>query len=251
MKISSKSWGDFVTALAKINDKAAAEALHYYRDTYLVSRDRKALINYAFGLATKYGEAASALAATYYDAISAASHAAVAAAEPAATATIAEVAEAVNGGLQFSENENFISHTIARLVKQAGADTMVKNARRDRAEYAWIPSGGETCPLCLALAANGWQPATQKTASGDHASHIHANCQCMFAVRFVRDTEVAGYDPQKYERKYASAEGDNSAQRINYLRRQNYRQNKETILAQQREAYAIRVAEREKSSETT
>lgn len=249
MRISRDSWGDFVAALRKINVKAADEARTFYRDVYLRDKDRNALIKYAAAIAKKYGEASAALAATYYNAVAVASGVAVATAEPAAVATIAEVAEAVNGGLKFSENENFIGAAVGRLVKQAGADTMLKNAVRDRAEYAWIPSGGETCPYCLILAGNGWQAASKKTAEGGHASHIHPNCDCMFAVRFTSQTSYGSYDPDAYKMIYDNAEGNNSQQRINYIRRQTYAANADKIRAQQRTAYGIRKAIEE--SETT
>ena len=49
---------------------------------------------------------------------------------------------------------------------------------------------------------------------GGHAEHIHANCDCEFAIRFDHNTTVAGYDPDKYLAQYNAAGGD-----INKMRR--------------------------------
>ena len=123
---------------------------------------------------------------------------------------------------------------VSRLVKRAGADTTLKNAVRDGAEWAWVPHG-DTCPFCITLASNGWQKASSKVLKGGHAEHIHANCDCEFAIRFDHNTTVAGYDPEKYLKQYRDAGGD-----INKLRRVNYAANKERINAQKRAAYAER-----------
>ena len=92
---------------------------------------------------------------------------------------------------------------------------------------------GDTCPFCITLASNGWQKASQKLLKGGHAEHIHANCDCEFAVRFRSGTTVAGYDPDKYYRQYREAGGD-----INKMRRIDYAANRERINAQKRAAYA-------------
>jgi len=125
---------------------------------------------------------------------------------------------------------------VSRLVKRAGADTTLKNALRDGAEFAWIPQG-DTCAFCLTLASRGWQKASQAAIKGGHAEHIHANCDCEYAIRFDGRSTVAGYDPDKYLRQYRAADGD-----INKLRRVNYAANKERINAQKRAAYAARKA---------
>lgn len=96
---------------------------------------------------------------------------------------------------------------------------------------------GDTCPFCITLASNGWQKASSKVLKGGHADHIHANCDCEFAIRFDHNTTVAGYDPDKYLKQYRDAGGD-----INKMRRVNYAANKERINAQKRAAYAVKNA---------
>ena len=123
---------------------------------------------------------------------------------------------------------------VSRLVKRAGADTTLKNAQRDGAEFAWVPHG-DSCAFCLTLASRGWQRASQAAIKGGHAEHIHANCDCEYAVRFDGRTSVAGYDPEAYLAQYNAAGGD-----INRMRRVNYAANKERINAQKRAAYEAR-----------
>ena len=181
---------------------------------------------------TKYGEGSAELACQMYDALAEAANAGVPAAEPAATADYGEVARMVNATK--NQNPANLPNGVSRLVKRAGADTTLKNAVRDGAEWAWVPHG-DTCPFCITLASNGWQKASSKVLKGGHADHIHANCDCEFAIRFDHNTTVAGYDPEKYLKQYNAAGGD-----INKMRRVNYAANKERINAQKRAAYAAR-----------
>ena len=128
---------------------------------------------------------------------------------------------------------------VGRLVKRAGADTTLKNAIRDGAEFAWVPSG-DTCAFCITLASRGWRRASEKALKGGHAEHIHSNCDCTYAVRFDGKSGVKGYDPEKYLATYEGAEGDTPKEKINALRRENYAAHKEEINARKRAAYAER-----------
>ena len=140
---------------------------------------------------------------------------------------------------------------------------MLQNAKRDGAYFAWV-AHGDTCAYCLALAGLGWQKAGDLTLKGGHAEHIHANCDCTYAIDFKGDLEIAGYDYNEIQRmildmtddEYTaedlirmsghSAKGhDHDA--LNILRRKFYADNKEVINAQKRSAYAKRM-ERESSA---
>ena len=125
---------------------------------------------------------------------------------------------------QFPEYEEIIAAAIGRLVKRTGVDTTMQNALRDGAQWAWIPSG-ETCAFCITLASRGWQRASRKAIKNGHAEHIHANCDCTYAVRHSSGSDVAGYDPDRYRRMYDDAEGRSSKAKINALRRQFYAEN--------------------------
>lgn len=239
MTISRRVWDKYIADLRKVNDEAARRARAYITAHDVTTPEgTAALIEYCFGLATKYGEAAAELAAQMYDALAAATGASVAQAIPAATATMQETAQAVVGTLK-SGNDEIVSAAVGRLVKMAGVDTTVQNALRDGAEWAWIPVG-ETCAFCIALASRGWQRASKKAIRGGHAEHIHANCDCTYAIRFD-DSEVEGYnDGDEYAEMYYGADGTKPADRINAMRREFYAENRERINAQKRDAYQKR-----------
>lgn len=230
MQISAKTWNEYITRLSRLNQKAG-QLMREYIDAHGTA-DTDDLVAYAYGLVTKYGEGSTELACQMYEALAEAQGVYVPAAEPAATASYSEVARMVNATKD--QNPANLPNGVSRLVKRAGADTTLKNAIRDGAEWAWIPHG-DTCPFCITLASNGWQKASLKLLKGGHAEHIHANCDCEFAVRFRSGTTVAGYDPDKYYRQYREAGGD-----INKMRRIDYAANRERINAQKRAAYAAR-----------
>lgn len=218
--------------LSKLNEKAGQQMAEYVAAHG--TEDGPALIAYAHALVTKYGEGSAELACQMYDALAEAQGVTLPAAEPAATAEYGEVARMVNATKR--QNPANLPNGVRRLVKRAGADTTLHNAIRDGAEWAWVPHG-DTCPFCIMLASNGWQKASAKLLKGGHAEHIHANCDCEFAVRFDGSTTVAGYDPEKYLRQYRAAGSD-----VNAMRRIDYAAHRERINAQKRAAYAARKA---------
>jgi len=205
MTISSTAWTAFLVRLRKVNDAATDKMLKYIERYGMPQTQEQinAAIDYAFGLATKYGEAAAELACQMYDATALASGVMLPASEPAATATMHEVAKAIQGTVK-TGNANIVAAAVGRQVKMAGVDTTLKNAVRDEAEFAWIPHG-ETCAYCLMLSALGWQKAGKKTLKGGHAEHVHANCDCTYAIRFNESTRYTSYNPDKYNRMILDA----------------------------------------------
>ena len=230
MQITANAWNEYITRLSRLNQKAGQLMREYIGSHDTESTDD--LIAYAYGLVTKYGEGSAELACQMYDALAEAANAGVPAAEPAEPADYGEVARMVNATK--NQNPANLPNGVSRLVKRAGADTTLKNAVRDGAEWAWVPHG-DTCPFCITLASNGWQKASSKVLKGGHADHIHANCDCEFAIRFDHSTTLAGYDPEKYLKQYRDAGGD-----INKMRRIDYAARKDAINAQKRAAYAVR-----------
>ena len=238
MKISAKTWKAYITKLSKIDQKAGELMNAYIKAN--PSADDASLISYAYSLITHYGEASSALACEMYDAMAAAGGKVLARADPAEVATKKNVEVAISGA-KMDSNENAISNAVLRYVRQAGQDTILKNAQRDGAYFAWIASG-DSCAFCRTLASNGWRMASKKIIKGNHATHIHANCNCAFAIRFDPTDGIEGYDESVYEEEYENAEGGNSFAKIKYMRRQDYAKNKDEINRQKREAYARRMA---------
>lgn len=246
MTISNAIWEKYIAGLRKVNVAASNQFSSFMLARMPVTPAvLNELIEYAYALATKYGEAAAELAAQMYDAVATASGLVLEPAVPAATATMQEAAKTVVGTLK-TGNSSVVADAVGRLVKQAGVDTTVQNALRDGAQWAWIPRG-DTCAFCIALASNGWQDASRRVLKGNHAEHIHANCDCTFAVRFNENTDVEGYDPDRYEAMYLyeldangnvrlDEDGDpvwrtetSSTARINAMRRDFYAANRARI----------------------
>ncbi len=214
MQISTKDWLAYIGKMAQISQTAADKMQEWISKNGFA--DDKAMLDYAYALSTHYGEAIGALSCQMYEATATAQKAMIRAAEPAATPDYGEVANAVRGAKK--QSEKIVSSVVGRLVKQVGADTTLKNAGRDGAQFAWIPMG-DTCAFCLTLASNGWQYMSEKTLRDGHAEHIHPNCDCQYAVRFDRKSTIEGYDPEKYKRIYDFAEGHSSNEKINSIRR--------------------------------
>lgn len=229
MKLTQAAWDDYISRLSQLNQKAG-QLMREYMDGH-PEADTDALIRYAYALVTKYGEGSAELACQMYDALAEAQGVTLPAAEPAPTATYGEVTGMVKAT---QDSPPSLQQGVSRMVKQAGADTTTRNAIRDGAEWAWVPHG-DACPFCRMLASNGWQRASKNLLKKGHAQHIHANCDCEFAVRFHSGTSVAGYDPEKYLKQYRDAGSD-----VNAMRRIDYAARKDAINAQKRAAYAAR-----------
>ena len=218
--ISKDNWRKYIDKLAAIDDQAADLMQKWIDENGL--EDGEAAIQYAYALATKYGEASATLACEMYDYMAEIMDADVPEAMPAETATLKEVAKSTTWGKYHSPSQ--IPSAVGRHVRQAGADTMIQNAKRDKAQWAWVPQG-DTCAFCITLASRGWQNASRTVLKGNHAEHIHQNCDCTFAIAFKEKDKRQYdyiYDPKKYEDMYYSAEGDTPNERINSIRRTFY-----------------------------
>lgn len=236
--ISDKSWTKYIVRLRNLSNKAADDLIKFINNGHDIYSDPsmdKVVIDYAYGLATKYGEGAGALASEMYDALAELSGKTVPPAVPAPTAKYGEVAKAVYGTKLQSDKPEVMGGAVGRLVKMVGVDTMQQNALRDGAEWAWIPRG-DTCAFCLTLASRGWQKASKKAIKNGHAEHIHANCDCTYAIRLNSDVNVEGYDPEALKTMYDEAEGATPTDKINYLRRQFYAENKGIVGAESSKA---------------
>lgn len=249
MKISQAEWNDYIFKLSLISDRASNDFKKWAKKNGgWENINRQELVEMAYDIADRYAEASSTLSAEMYEIIANRENVKVKPAEIYDNLDFAEIAKGVNGALKHSNNDNYISSVVGRAVKQASADTMLKNASRDGAEFAWIPSG-DTCGFCLMLASRGWQKATKKTTNGNHAEHIHTNCNCQFAIRFNKNSNVEGYDPEEYFQKYEEAkqavlnEGEkattnNIANKMRYIQKSK----REEEIAKAKEAF-----EKEKS----
>ena len=133
MRITTQAWETYIRRLAQLNEKAAQLMAEYLAAHG--TADTEALTDYAAALVQKYGEGSAELACQMYDAMAALQNARVSPAEPAAPASRREVARMV---LATRESPPLMQRGVSRLVKRAGADTTLKNAQRDGAEFAWV-----------------------------------------------------------------------------------------------------------------
>jgi len=219
-----------VNRLARVNQTAARKVEAYAARVGLNRAED--VVRYAYSVASQYGEAAAALACEMYDQLAAAQNADVPPAIPAETATYDEAARATYGAIR--DTPNMVGAPTGRFVKRSAADTMLQNAMRDGAEWAWIPQSG-ACAFCLALASQGWQNASKAVMQGKHAKHIHNNCRCEFAVRFDGISDVEGYEElaAALKEKFDSFEGT-PEERIKAWQREIDEENRAAINAQKR-----------------
>lgn len=266
MKITNKSWQKYIKNLRKVENSAAERmkkimlklSEQVANGEITQNQADSLIVNAAYTIAATYGEAGAAITCEMYDAIAILEKKVIPAAVPAALPTYQETANAVYGTMIANNSVDVTASAVSRLVKLVSVDTLMNNAIRDGAEWAWIPSG-DTCAFCIMLASNGWQYASKKALKNGHARHVHANCDCTYAVRFSDDVEVEGYNNgEQYYNMYKNAPLDewNTAdgeppagheepkkigeRRLNAMRREFYAENKDKILLQKRTAYAKR-----------
>ena len=239
INITKKQWSKYIDILRRLQDRAADEMAAFMSIPEIQSLTgyaySQALIDYGFALATKYGEGATAVVCDWYDAMAMLEGVELAPAIPANTATYQDIAKTINGIRKTTENTEEISSAVGRWVKMVGVDTLMQNALRDGAEWAWIPQG-DTCAFCITLASRGWQRASDKAIKNGHAEHIHSNCDCTYAVRHSPNVTVEGYDPDKYLEMYKDAplkdgQSPSGKNRINAMRRQFYKDNGTTEIS--------------------
>ena len=127
---------------------------------------------------------------------------------------------------------------------------------------------GDTWRYCRALGGIGWQKAGKLTLEGRHAEHIHANCDCTYAIDHKGNLEIEGYDPHKINQLIIeTTDGEYDAESLikaaghtakkqrhnteglNMMRREFYNENKEIINQQKRDAYAKRMERNSSAAE--
>lgn len=163
-----------------------------------------------------FGEAASELAAEWYDA-RAAGHGYKL---PAAVTQVDGCADAVDATVRYQirklmdgDADGFARAcgSLARdaAVRQLNA-TVMANAKRDKrrgVRFARVTTGRETCAFCYMLASRGAVYHTRETAG--QFGHYHRNCDCKVVPGFGDDPDavlVEGHDPAAMRRRMAMIE---------------------------------------------
>ena len=237
MEILRRDWMKYIENLSKADDKAAELITDYLSEHSILSDEGfQKFVDYYYAVVTKYAEGASEMAAQAYEILAEVQGATIKSAEPAETPTYGECMKTIRGTMLDSDQAKSLAQSAGRLVRRTGVDTTINNALRDGAEWAWVPNG-DTCAFCMMLASNGWQRASKKAIKNGHASHVHANCDCTYAIRFDGKSTVEGYDPDYYKALYDNAEGTRWQDKLNSMRRAKYAANPEKYRLQKRMAY--------------
>lgn len=174
----------------------------------------------------RYGLADGEVSAIYYDELMALQGASVPPAEIATPRTVwaaQDTSDALRHATTPETAREAVGSTTARAVKRCGLETTQGAAVRDKAMWAWVCIG-DTCPFCRALGSQGWVQASKAVRSGQHAEHVHANCDCQFVVKPAGSTlEVEGYDPDALLDEYRdAADGGGWRGHVNAMRRADY-----------------------------
>ncbi len=246
MRISSDAWGKYQRAHAALQGEAKALLEEFFERLPWDTDERasmRLLAAKAVELAEKYGNADAVLSAMFYDELMAAQGANVPPAEPAPVIrefVERDVRSAVDRATSRETAKRLSSSALSGHVKRAGMETMRSNAVRDHAMWAWVCIG-DSCAFCRTLGSNGWQQASKAVLAGNHAEHIHDNCDCQFVVKKPGAMlDIEGYDPDALRREYRDMDGMSSRDRINAMRRADYTpEYAEQRNARRRELYAL------------
>lgn len=169
---------------------------------------RDALLEFLPLLTDRYGEAAAALAADYFDEL----------ADEAGVRTRARVAATVAEDVVHAQVRRTAGHlwtptpeqmlaalapVIDRYVKAPARDTLVESTGRARGRWARVPTGRETCAFCLVMASRGFVYETAATA-GDRGT-FHGDCDCQIVPDWSDAPVLDGYNPDLLHEVYDKA----------------------------------------------
>lgn len=161
-------------------------------------------------LVERYGDAAAAAAADWYDDIRPTGL-------PRYSSTVGDnyPVEAVeqrvaSAGVHVANGNpgrflQVMSTSLDKFVKQSSRNTIVKNGQRDpwKPRFARVPSGSTTCGFCLMLASRGAVYLTQESAG--QMTQFHGECDCQIVPIGPNDPLPDGYDPDALYQQYLEA----------------------------------------------
>lgn len=217
-RITAAQYDAYTGAIAKISG-AAREQVETRLRSWLagnpgatVGEVREMLDDLLRGIGSVYSDAASELAAQWYDETVVSSNAKLGEAVTVSRLTNERIERRSRGLAGI-----YAQGRIESLVRAAGDvadnevrktvnETVLANARRDRKEnirFARVTGPGENCPWCTMLASRGAVYYTRKTAG--EFDHWHANCRCTVVAGYEDDPMaclVEGHDPKDELRRW-------------------------------------------------
>ncbi len=222
--ISSKQWGAYNEAVAKITT-AARDATEEQLSEWLAEHDatvaeaREQAQRILAANAEVYSQAASALAADWYDAQGRAAGMRLDRAVTSVAVDTESLAKTVRyqaSKLVDGDVDGFcaaVGEWAENEAKRALNRTIMANARRDRRKgvrFARVTSGRNTCAFCLMLASRGAVYHSRKTAG--ELGQYHRHCSCKIVPSYSGnqyEVLVEGHDPKdalKLWRRISDAE---------------------------------------------
>ena len=191
---ASRATSDQIRAWMQINpDASVAECREFAKETM-------------DGMCQVFGEAASSLAAEWYDVEVGKSgkKLPVAVAETTYDSEqVKKVAHYQARNLVDGDIEGFLDRCaeyVENNTKQSLNSTILANVARDKeagVRFARVTTGAETCSFCFMLSSRGAVYYSRKTAG--EQNHYHRRCDCKIVPGFEDDPDaeiVEGYDPK-------------------------------------------------------
>lgn len=105
------------------------------------------------------------------------------------------------------------SDLAAYYIHRSAWENLVRNCDLNHVMWARVPTGRETCPWCLALAAKGFVYQSEIAAS-----HKHEGCDCVI-VPGNKGSTIDGYDPDAIKRDHADAVAEGYEQMAEWARK--------------------------------
>lgn len=228
-RITAAQYDAYTRAIAKIS-AAAREQVEMRLRSWLagnpgatVGEVREMLGDLLDGIGSVYADAASELAAQWYDETVVSSNAKLGEAVTVSHLTNERI-ERRSRGLAGIYAQGRIESLVSAAgdvadneVRKTVNETVLANARRDRKEnirFARVTGPGEACTFCMMLASRGAVYWTRKTAG--EFDHWHSNCRCTVVAGYEGDPMaclVEGHDPKdalKMWEAFEEIDGDGS-----------------------------------------
>lgn len=157
---------------------------------------------YLGALASTYGAAAGALAASFFEEATGKVAFGAAGAGRLSAGAAASDARAVLDALARDGADDAARVAAERAdvrVCEAKASVMEESCRRGGVRWARVPAGRRTCPFCVMLASRGFVYTSERAAGGWPLSAYHPGCDCEVVPETSQDL-YPDYDPaQLYE----------------------------------------------------
>lgn len=183
---------------------------------------RDALLEFLPALTAQYGDVAAALAAEWYEEMRGASGAVgkftASLAAPVPAAAVESQIRYLAGHLWTPTPEAILGPlrtSVDKYVKQPGRDTIARNATREGARWARVPSGKKPCSWCLILASRDAVYVSRESAGGGGGDSYHGDCNCQPVRIGAGDDYPEGYLPEDYYEKYMAARDEAASTDLN------------------------------------